>query len=1527
MKVRTKSGLLTVLLAVVFALTLCAGLWLAMPKSSNNVSAEAETGLVPLYGDELAQNPSYHAHDQGGGSAVFWDAAPTQMRIHFKYVGDSAPTRPGTGGQLGKCVTELGKYILLTKDGVTKSVVEWAWGWYAPATVNDNGSYEIWICAGSENLNAISQITILAGLTWQDVTPVGDGYTATPVADAVVHKNYVIKFNEDKTNYELVSDTEPVGLVPLYGEGQTKSRVADIPSHDTTAYWGKNGLRLFFRMSGVNAFPAQEHSGGVAAERGGYFGNTGTNVSITAGGDTKTIAQWKTENKIAWAAPANGHGLDGTSVYELWINCGEGEPAETWCASITSVTLTHGLQWSTQNGPVAGAVLDRDYTLNLDEDHVWQLGSAGDPVKPDEKSITPLGVDEITGHFANSDKQTAPKVFWDASPSQMRFYFKLNGIAAPNDSKGQNIYNGEENILLTTKEGETHPIKDWATVMGGYWLDNSRVGPNDDTYHEIWLWTQNQDWFNSLGYVTIKAGFRLKANASTPIDGAVVKETVYLKINENGQYEKCTEQDIPKQPQQEVEFTPLTAAEAKGHFKASGDGNAAYTGKFGSYWGITQMRFYFKATGLNLTGANPGTGVYNQSDKILLTDANNDTKSVKEWGLDKIAWIDFWVTANSGVTEIGYGEIDFCIAQGTGQPGDHLYDTNTVWLAGIKKVTFKAGFEWLTAANTPLEGATLKEDVVLWNGGIEAGWQKYADSITATLTGGDIPQGANLEDYLTVKAKYGTEEEAVTGYTLEGYDNTKGGVAQTVTVKYQDKETTVSVTLKAPDKTLTDIELSGTTTFTVKRFEQLTITGLIVKAKFSDGSATTLTDTDYKIAPFDTYQAEGDYTLKVSYKYAAKTCEKNITVKIDKPDTTTGLEFAWKATGTRWHNKPAEDPAYATDITMLRLHFKNKEGAALPLVEIKTNEGVTAMNAASHLLNYILLNGEDSSKWADKISWIAPHSAIQTLNPDIGGLELILAVKEGADRDANMKWLAGIKTVTLKAGLTWFDINGDVADAILKEDVELWDEGEQGWTKHAQRLEVSTTQKNPPIGATVDCSKITAKVFYLDSKEGEEITVNPEMLDVTTFTEGGTQIVTITYQDVTAQLTFQVSDEKITGIKVTQEPTKKLYRFGTLALDTRGIQVVKLFEGEEADPKNAIDINDLTFEGYDPYCMEEKQIITVRYGNFTTTFEIKMEPLENGIEIDWGMSSFDTQINVEGLTVVILSPAEKELNPVKVPFDAPGVIDKLKINGKPAQEYVDKGVIDWVGFYTWRFVIALNTPDLVWGTESDGSHSAGKSYYVEGRSELIRTVELLPGFQVYTTRDGADHWDEAASMKYARAVEGSALTHNVLLYNADGHGWDRVLKQGAGANLDGSSADFKLVPAEDAITLKSSGKVTYKKGENISVRGFVFTLQFEDGGTEDRALSPIQIDTDTYDPDTLGEQNVKIEISGGVYYLKVTVTEDGQGGEQPGDQPGGEQPGEQGGEEEGGCGGILGINALMLMCGGCALALLRRRKK
>ena len=137
---------------------------------------------------------------------------------------------------------------------------------------------------------------------------------------------------------------------------------------------------------------------------------------------------------------------------------------------------------------------------------------------------------------------------------------------------------------------------------------------------------------------------------------------------------------------------------------------------------------------------------------------------------------------------------------------------------------------------------------------------------------------------LVVTAHYSDgSEAAVEDYEVSGFDSSTAG-EKTITVTYQGKTETFTVTVKEAEKpvvTLESITVSGPTKTEYEIDDELDLTGLVVTAHYSDGSEAAVED--YEVSGFDSSTA-GEKTITVTYQ--DKTAAFTVNVKEAAPVVT-----------------------------------------------------------------------------------------------------------------------------------------------------------------------------------------------------------------------------------------------------------------------------------------------------------------------------------------------------------------------------------------------------------------------------------------------------------------------------------------------------------------------------------------------------------------------------------------------------------------------------------------------------------------
>jgi hypothetical protein len=164
--------------------------------------------------------------------------------------------------------------------------------------------------------------------------------------------------------------------------------------------------------------------------------------------------------------------------------------------------------------------------------------------------------------------------------------------------------------------------------------------------------------------------------------------------------------------------------------------------------------------------------------------------------------------------------------------------------------------------------------------GITAAYTQGSTIIYPTTPLDDLKEG------LTVKAQYTVGNEI----TLSAHEYELSGTltagASAVTVTYQGKTASFTVTVTAP-KTLTGITLN---TASVKRNynlnEQLDLSGLVVTANYSDSTGATVSYTSSSPANGTTLSTAGIITITISYTEGAVTKSNTFTVTVTAPPIT-----------------------------------------------------------------------------------------------------------------------------------------------------------------------------------------------------------------------------------------------------------------------------------------------------------------------------------------------------------------------------------------------------------------------------------------------------------------------------------------------------------------------------------------------------------------------------------------------------------------------------------------------------------------
>lgn len=878
-----------------------------------------------------------------------------------------------------------------------------------------------------------------------------------------------------------------------------------------------------------------------------------------------------------------------------------------------------------------------------------------------------------------------------------------------------------------------------------------------------------------------------------------------------------------------------------------------------------------------------------------------------------------------------------------------FWTQNSDWLAEIKEVKLLAGFSWVTSDTqasfpTPgtgyykVDGTELEKDVVLWNGG-DNGWLDRAKAFTVTAEDAKMTLGGKF-DVSQLKAKATLLDGSQVDINSEWLDvefEPDGAGQKQATVRYQDLEAQqVTVTVEAAGKTLNGLEVTGADNLTARQYESPDLSGITVKAKYSDGTDTTLTPEQYTVT-VDTW-TKGAAEGKISYTELGTTQEADISVTVGDPDLTTGMEIEYD------NGLPTLVPS--TGMLQFKVTFTGVESFT-QAVDIMSTDRLTG----NHISNYVKITMDGTERTIAE--WRQHSTRINVGVFNSGNFVIEVTNPGGAALHQNVQkitFLPGFQWVTtISNNSNWpsYDkadgevdaIYRNVPNAVLKQEVTVW-KGAADWERMASSIDAEYNGGSIAIGDEIDPSKVTVTAHYSDGTADRTIPVTSSMLSEISFEDSGEKTVTVTYQECTKEIQITVTGEALTGMEIIKDPAKLEYEVGDWTVDLNGIEVELIYTGGangERREKLENASQKLTVGELDSYETAESKEITVSYQGLEAKFNVKIVPSTwGGITVDWqGGGGFVAKKQSPNLTipVSIAGVSTNDTKAIVLWGDEDHVLDYIEINGKPAKDYLNNGLA-WVGFYAQELTLTFSGTKLVWSTWADGTSDGSNdpnTHYVEGESEVVETVKLLKGFTWYSTSDGTDQWPAAPGTKFVK-VNHAILNEDVMLYNDDGYGWMRVLKQ------DGGEV------AKDAITVKSMpDKTAYKIGEKFDPEGFVLHFSYEDGGEED--ITVIAADVKGFNSSTAGTKTLTVDYLDKGYYtisIEITVSADGAGGgtgNQPGGNPGGgtgDRPdggsdGEASDGDEGGCGSVIpigaGVFAALVMIGAVCIVCLRKHKE
>ena len=1177
MKQTKTKRILLALTMMLLVLTLGLGLFFMQPKRANADDASVE--LVPLADAELQATAAIK--NSGGGKGVWWDANHTQMRLYYK-VANGAPTRLSKAPANQYRQIES---IELTIGETTKSIKDWgeiAWADNMGANNGDVNVGEIWINGATAWLESIQTVHYKVGFAekndagadtdvkttkeysfWNggdngwltradtekglDVTYTGktelawgenlelDKITvkATPVgaqeAVAIAAGCYSVEYDpfgpagaaSAVVHYQDMT-SDPISVQRQAADLSTGLEVLSQENHDCgkahKADWDATQMSFFVQAKGEDVpvlTPTLTPDTNAWRDPASHV----TDCLLINGED---YSKWG--HRVAWINYFQNQTSAGeANVYEIWLAIlqdAQVEANKAWKNGIKTVTFKAGFHIANPSDPDGKLVVKQDTTLWNAHDAGWQkkVGSISATLAEGTEELTmdlgqQLSAEELAKLTVKAEYVDGGSVTLDNSKLSIELpqeagkgeatitYQDVTCKVAVNVKADKTLTKIEVKNTEYTAQRWTYPEFSDLEVYA-YFGDSDETGTKLD-----------RTAFTVSGYDMWTKEAATTATVTYDYNGEQKTATFSIKVVDNTTADKY--------------FNILTGG------SQNGAGSTEFT-----QGGRHLLSFKIEVKGIDL-GYALGT--------------RNSVSFERLEGLHLVDYIEFIYNGEEKSLKdlLDDGTIK---SVGTADSGAFVFwFKNAEDRAKVSVARFKAGLEWpkqvgdcwndpnmsveeMMKVTSYVSDLVLKKEVVLFNG-VTQGWLKGVTKLTAEYDADStiILNGEPDHSKLTVMATYYDAEEAVklNDNDFEAtIDASAANDQATGVVTYRGIKAEFTAKVVAPEKALESVTVTGKGT--VRRFESSnTATGFTLKAKYSDGSEVDVTD-GYTIAEIDAWAEVGnEQTVKLTYKdESGQSAQADIVIVIGEPDTTKGLEVLcdydspnpppsnWSA--TTWG--PTDWGDHASNNSQLLVYFRAKGDVTLPASGSLDQFGLVGGNSkGTHILDYILINGKPYDEWKTAFGytsgWIGLHSAGPQGTAD-GTTPYAIWFNPGSVADNS--WRETIVTVTIKAGFQWASsAGGDVAGAVVKQDITIYNAHDAGWQRAADSVEVKAVDGAKFVQGTEDIKSLLEvnAVFGTEKKPITNYTISDYEKDTL-----GKQTITVSYQDKTATLEINVEE-------------------------------------------------------------------------------------------------------------------------------------------------------------------------------------------------------------------------------------------------------------------------------------------------------------------------------------------------------------------------------------------------------------------
>ncbi|MEE3450018.1 MAG: bacterial Ig-like domain-containing protein, partial [Acutalibacteraceae bacterium] len=665
----------------------------------------------------------------------------------------------------------------------------------------------------------------------------------------------------------------------------------------------------------------------------------------------------------------------------------------------------------------------------------------------------------------------------------------------------------------------------------------------------------------------------------------------------------------------------------------------------------------------------------------------------------------------------------------------------------------------------------------------------------------------------------GSRKDVTADVTINGADTSTAGT-KAVIVWYESKSAEFNITVIQAEVVSLDFVPPTKTEYYIG--ESLDLSGMMVRAHFSDGTSEIVSD-KVTISGFDS-TTEGVKTITVEYG------SKSVSFEVTVYKKEAVLEYITVTPPQKQNYFVGEtfDPNGMSVIA----HYSDESTVDITSHAIITGFDATTSGEKTITVEYMGFTASfDITVYEIVLEYISvtPPQKVQYIvgeSPDMTGFEATAYYSNGSVQNVTDKVSvngfdtssAGIKSVEVVFGdkTAYFEI------IVSEKEIYL---------DYIEVIPPETTTYY--VGESLDTTGMKVTAYYSD---GSTLDVT-DSVNIYGFDSSciDTIEITVEYMGKTASFYVTIIELEDYIISLTVSPPYKTEYYIGESLDLTGMSAYVLYTDATVEDVTQY----VTVSGYD--CMKEGvQTITVTYQNVSDTFEVTVKQIESElmyIEVTPPSKTIyyvGEQLNTEGMTVLAY--------------------------------YSSDDIIDVTQSVTLTGFTSDTAGDITVTVEYNGKTAEFTVTIID--IELVKIEVTPPDKRVYNIGESFSSDGMKVTAYYSNSETKEVYDYSVSGFDSSTEGVKTITVE-----YQGKTASFEITVLADDVVLESisvtpPSKTVYEYGEQLDTNGMVVMAHYSNGAQEE-ITSFVTITG--FDSTTTGTQQITVEYQGCTAYFEVFV--------------------------------------------------------